>query len=702
MKLNMIPKRTSPLIILTMLANIQWSCSGGGGGENTANLSPQVTISYPTDNSSVVGNAVYSLKFSETVTGLTGNNLNAACEGSIQLSPDNGGNCYPISIKSIDNISWTVDPVGELSDGAYTLTVTTHIQNLSALSPSSPTSVTFNVKDALSTVANQLESDLIKADLSKDLAEAAKAGARTSAGSEKNDLLSVIPAAFDGAFDAVANAAMNENLTQVALSAIIESLLSNVAGQASLVSDHSASRVAVLPPNFSSLLKSLTTRVATKSASSITTLQTLATALVSSLPAAGATAIEIETTYVRSIVQTATTVVMTTNTDKTARDSVLAGLGTGVVAGAKRITEMTVNVDTIQTTTTESMTAAANSSDVEYDVSTVTTAIVTAVNTVTPTSIVDETAPASCSLNGQTVAHGSTLIAYQASSVAFGNTCTSETRSCSDGTLSGAYTNTSCAVADAAGCSLNGQTVAHGSTLIAYQASSVAFGNTCISETRSCSDGTLSGAYTNTSCVVADAASCSLNGQTVAHGSAVTAYQASSVAFGNTCNGETRSCSDGNLTGSYAYTSCSVNPASQSSSEHSADGTTFKITVKSPDYYSNKYYVDGVQTKSLNLKKGFTYYFNVEDSSTNNHPLFIGTTSGGGNYNNEYSSGITNSRATGGILTFTVPNDAPSTLFYNCGIHSSMGGVINTSSSTVPAETSPAPSPPTTPPSYYY
>ncbi len=584
----MISKKISPLITLILLASFQWSCSGGGGGENTANLSPQVTISYPRDNSSVIGNAVYSLKFSESVTGLTGNNLNAACEGSIQLSPDNGGNCHPISIKSTDNISWTVDPVGELSDGAYSLTVTTGIQNLSALSPASPTSVTFNVKDALSTVANQLESDLIKADLSKDLAEAAKAGARTSAGIEKNDLLNVIPAAFDGAFDAVAAAGLSENLTQAALSTIIESLLSNVAGQASLVSDHSAARVAALPANFSNLLKNLTTRVATKSASSSTTLQTLATALVSSLPAAGATATEIETIYVRSIVQTTTTVVMTTNTDKIARDSVLVGLGAGVIAGAKRITEMTVNVDTIQTTTTESMTAAANSSDEEYDVSTATTAIVTAVNAETPTSIVDESAPASCSLNGQTVAHGSAL----------------------------------------------------------------------------------------------------------------TAYQASSVAFGNTCTGETRSCSDGNLAGSYAYTSCTVNPASQSSSDYSADGTTFKITVKSPDYYSNKYYVDGVQTKSLNLKKGFTYYFNVDEFSTNSHPLFIGTSSGGGNYSSEYSSGITNSRATSGILTFTVPNDAPSTLYYNCGLHSSMGGVINTSPPTVPAETSPAPSPPSTPPSY--
>ena len=552
----MISKQISPLIILILLASFQWSCSGGGGGEKTENLSLQVTISYPRDNSSVVGTAVYSLKFSEAVTGLTGNNLNAACEGSIQLSSDNGEICYPISINSADNISWTVDPVGELSDGAYSLTVTTGIQNLSAISPVSPTSVTFNVKDALSTIANQLELDLIKADLSKDLAEAAKAGARTAAGSETNDLLNVIPAAFDGAFDAVAAAGLNETLTQAALSTIIESLLSNVAGQASLVNDNSAARVAVLPANFSSLLKSLTTRVATKSAGNSTTLQTLATALVSSLPAAGATATEIETTYVRTIVQTTTTIVMTKNTDKMTRDSVLVGLGAGVIAGAKRITEMTVNVDTIQTTTTESMTAAANSSDATYDVSTVTTAMVSVVNSETLTS-------------------------------------------------------------------------------------------------------------------------CSLNGQTVAHGSTVTAYQALSVDFGNTCTGETRSCFNGNLSGSYTYTNCTVSAASQSSSDYSADGTTFKITVSSSGYYSNKYYVDSVQTKSLNLKKGFTYYFNVDDSSTNSHPLFIGTSSGGGNYVNEYSSGITNSRATNGILSFTVPTDAPSTLYYNCGLHSNMGAEIS-------------------------
>ena len=69
MKANFISKKISSLITLTMLASFQWSCSGGGEGENTANLPPQVTISYPRDNSSVVETAVYSLKFSEAVTG---------------------------------------------------------------------------------------------------------------------------------------------------------------------------------------------------------------------------------------------------------------------------------------------------------------------------------------------------------------------------------------------------------------------------------------------------------------------------------------------------------------------------------------------------------------------------------------------------------------------------------------------------------
>ena len=111
--------------------------------------------------------------------------------------------------------------------------------------------------------------------------------------------------------------------------------------------------------------------------------------------------------------------------------------------------------------------------------------------------------------------------------------------------------------------------------------------------------------------------------------------------------------------------------SSSTSSTYSDNGTTFIVTV-----IGGNYYLDGTQTKSLNLKMSYTYYFDSSDSSTNIHPFFIGTTSGGGNYNGEYTSGVTNSRTTTGTLTFVVPSDSPATLYYNCGNHSGMGGTI--------------------------
>ena len=111
--------------------------------------------------------------------------------------------------------------------------------------------------------------------------------------------------------------------------------------------------------------------------------------------------------------------------------------------------------------------------------------------------------------------------------------------------------------------------------------------------------------------------------------------------------------------------------SSSTSSTYSDNGTIFIVTLS-----GGKYYLDGTQTKSLNLKISYTYYFDSSDSSTNSHPFFIGTTSGGGNYNGEYTSGVTNSRTTTGTLTFVVPSDSPATLYYNCGNHSGMGGTI--------------------------
>jgi hypothetical protein len=70
----------------------------------------------------------------------------------------------------------------------------------------------------------------------------------------------------------------------------------------------------------------------------------------------------------------------------------------------------------------------------------------------------------------------------------------------------------------------------------------------------------------------------------------------------------------------------------------------------------------------LYLYKGFTYRFvnNVGGA----HPFEFRVSNGGA----EYTSGISGSKT--GTQTFTVPMNAPSTLYYQCTIHSVMGNII--------------------------
>jgi hypothetical protein len=56
-------------------------------------------------------------------------------------------------------------------------------------------------------------------------------------------------------------------------------------------------------------------------------------------------------------------------------------------------------------------------------------------------------------------------------------------------------------------------------------------------------------------------ASCTFNSQSIASGSSVTTYQQSSVPSGQQCVSETRACSNGTLSGSLQYLSCSVSAA---------------------------------------------------------------------------------------------------------------------------------------------
>ena len=95
---------------------------------------------------------------------------------------------------------------------------------------------------------------------------------------------------------------------------------------------------------------------------------------------------------------------------------------------------------------------------------------------------------------------------------------------------------------------------------------------------------------------------------------------------------------------------------------------TFNVKSTSRDYFINK-----KSNPVLTLTKGETYTFNI---SARGHPFWIKTVATMGT-NNAYNNGVTNNGNDDGTLTFTVPFDAPSTLYYICEFHSSMQGVIN-------------------------
>ncbi|ADQ91795.1 hypothetical protein BpV1_168 [Bathycoccus sp. RCC1105 virus BpV1] len=100
--------------------------------------------------------------------------------------------------------------------------------------------------------------------------------------------------------------------------------------------------------------------------------------------------------------------------------------------------------------------------------------------------------------------------------------------------------------------------------------------------------------------------------------------------------------------------------------------TTFAVTVQSVSGYygsSNKYFIDGTQQATISLVRGKTYTFN--NNASGSHPMYFATSSDG----TVYDSGVTNGGSSS--VTFAVPLNAPTTLYYKCGVHGGMGGTIN-------------------------
>lgn len=109
--------------------------------------------------------------------------------------------------------------------------------------------------------------------------------------------------------------------------------------------------------------------------------------------------------------------------------------------------------------------------------------------------------------------------------------------------------------------------------------------------------------------------------------------------------------------------------------------TNFVVTVQSTSE-GNKYYFNGELHPTLFLAKGRTYTFDQSDSSNVGHSLYLSTTLnghhelGGTVAEAEYTDGTnyTGTVGTDRLLTFTVPSNAPETLYYVCVNHSGMAG----------------------------
>ena len=106
----------------------------------------------------------------------------------------------------------------------------------------------------------------------------------------------------------------------------------------------------------------------------------------------------------------------------------------------------------------------------------------------------------------------------------------------------------------------------------------------------------------------------------------------------------------------YAVTNDGVSAYVFTSSDTNMDGSAL-VTGSNP---------------TLSLYRGVTYHFTLNAPS---HPFYIKTspTTGSGD---QYTTGVSGNGSDVGVVLFTVPADAPPTLYYACGVHAAMQGEI--------------------------
>jgi hypothetical protein len=85
------------------------------------------------------------------------------------------------------------------------------------------------------------------------------------------------------------------------------------------------------------------------------------------------------------------------------------------------------------------------------------------------------------------------------------------------------------------------------------------------------------------------------------------------------------------------------------------------------------YIFAGADNPTITVTRGSTYTF---DMKTPGHPFFIQTTSGAFSSNSVYTNGVENGGDDVGEIIWSVPENAPDTLYYICSNHEAMNGKI--------------------------
>jgi hypothetical protein len=105
-----------------------------------------------------------------------------------------------------------------------------------------------------------------------------------------------------------------------------------------------------------------------------------------------------------------------------------------------------------------------------------------------------------------------------------------------------------------------------------------------------------------------------------------------------------------------------------------AQNDTASVEYRVTNKGTGAYVIDYVSNPTLTFVRGNTYTFNLSLSGI--FPFYIKTEASLGNVN-VYNDGVLNNGGTAGLITFTVPQDAPDTLYYCCSTEFNMRGQLN-------------------------